>query len=428
MKNKLTNNIPLKIMSVVVGILVWLIVVNIDNPITTNSYVLHDVEILNEAYVDDTGKMVRQDEDQDTIRVYITGERKTLDKINNSDIKAVADLQQAVSLETDPVMVPITVTCPGIHASNIKVTPQNLSLHLEEMSTQEFAVNINLEGQPGKGYEIGTQTVTPEKVRITGPKSLINKIDKVNVNVGVNGITEDVTEECGLTIIDKNQDSLVESQMNNLKIDASRVTVSTKLWKVRSDVKISADYNGEPADGYVVDSITTVPGTISVAGTDQALENLRLQGNTIYIDKENVDISEKSSDVEVKISLLDLLPDGLKLTSNTSEDVWVRVNILPQGSKAYTVSTGNIKVKNKPDDLQVAFEIAEVEVRVKAEDGNFEGFRPDSIKASIDMEDREEGNYEVPVKITLPDGYELLNDVSIEVKVSKISSAEENNE
>lgn len=38
MKKNLTKNIPLKIMSVVVGILVWLIVVNVDNPIVTKGF------------------------------------------------------------------------------------------------------------------------------------------------------------------------------------------------------------------------------------------------------------------------------------------------------------------------------------------------------------------------------------------------------
>ena len=51
-----------------------------------------------------------------------------------TDISAVADLQQAVSLDTNPVMVPITVTCsvPGVSPSDIKVTPQNLSVNLDE--------------------------------------------------------------------------------------------------------------------------------------------------------------------------------------------------------------------------------------------------------------------------------------------------------
>ena len=132
MKKSLTNNLSLKILSLVVAIVVWLLVVNIDNPIGTKSYIITDVQLLNEGYLDADGKMCLQDDQQDTIRVTIKANRKTLDKISASDIKAVADLQQAVSLDTDPVMVPITVSCERILPDNIQATPQNLSLHIED--------------------------------------------------------------------------------------------------------------------------------------------------------------------------------------------------------------------------------------------------------------------------------------------------------
>ncbi len=44
------------------------------------------------------------------------------------------------------------------------------------------------------GYEVGSQTASPEKVKITGPKSLVNKIDKVNATVDVDGRTKDFSE------------------------------------------------------------------------------------------------------------------------------------------------------------------------------------------------------------------------------------------
>ena len=75
MKKNLTKNIPLKIMSVIVGILVWLIVVNVDDPIVTKGFVISDVQIINEAYVDQLGEMVMQDDSENTVRVYITGSR-----------------------------------------------------------------------------------------------------------------------------------------------------------------------------------------------------------------------------------------------------------------------------------------------------------------------------------------------------------------
>ena len=75
-------------------------------------------------------------------------------QVRLSDITAVADLQQAVSLDTDPVMVPITVTClaSGVLPSDIKVTPQNLTVNLDEKETQEFVVNVSKgDTKTGKG-------------------------------------------------------------------------------------------------------------------------------------------------------------------------------------------------------------------------------------------------------------------------------------
>ena len=432
MKKNLTKNIPLKIMSVVVGILVWLIVVNVDNPIVTKGFVISDVQIINEAYVDQLGEMVMQDDSENTVRVYITGERKTVNRLTSSHIKAVAYLQQAESTDTDPVMIPITATCSGILPENIRVSPQNLSVHLEKKVTKEFAINVSSgDSKAAQGMEIASLTANPEKVRITGPESLVAKIDSVSVDVSskVDGIAQDNTisnEE--MTITDKNQDTLSSNSMSYLKFDNNgKVNVTAKLWKVRSDIRISAGYTGEPAEGYVVDSVTTVPETFSVSGSDEALNNLKLQGNTIYLDNENVDISGKSNDVEKKINLADLLPDGLKLTSGSSTYMWITVNILPEGSKIYSFPTEDIKVKGLPDDLQMAFEVADVELKVKAEDGDLSGFNLTSVSASLSMDDWEEGSYEVPIRISLPNGYTLLEDVTAEIKVSKVSNAETEN-
>ena len=64
-KRKITDNIPLKIMSVAVAVVVWLIVVNIDNPVGTNYYTLTNVELINKEYVessDTIGKMCMPEE------------------------------------------------------------------------------------------------------------------------------------------------------------------------------------------------------------------------------------------------------------------------------------------------------------------------------------------------------------------------------
>lgn len=425
MNKKIANNLSLKILSVAIAILIWLLVVNADNPIVTKSFVIGDVQLLNEAYLDADGKMCMQDDKQESIRVTIKTNRKTLDRITASDIKAVADLQQAVSLNTDPVMVPITVSCDKVLPDNIEVTPQNLSIHIEDKDTQEFVVNVTTNNtKPDKGYEVGTLTSNPEKLKITGPTSLINKIDKVNASVDVDGASEDVTEETDVKIIDKNGEEFTDTDMAYLNI--SKVSVTARLWKVRPEVRIKAEYEGTPADGYEVESISTTPNVISVAGSEDALSSLKEQNNTIWIPGTAADISGRSSDFEEKINLSDYLPDGLKLTSDSSEDVFIRVNILPEGSNVCEIPTKNILVENQPNGMQVAFDTATIEIRVKKSEDDLDDLTENDIKASIDLKDKEEGSYEVPVKVSIPDGYELVDEVTAGVEVSRISTADTN--
>ena len=435
-KRKITDNIPLKITSVAVAVVLWLIVVNIDNPIGTNYYTINDVELINKEYVessDTIGKMCMPEQNQDSIKIAITASKKIRDKIKVTDISAVADLQQAVSLDTNPVMVPITVTCsvPGVSSNDIKVTPQNLSVNLDEKETQEFVVNVSRgDTKPGKDYEVGSLTANPEKVRITGPKTLVNKIDKVNATIELDGNTQDFTQDVNLTIIDKNQEALSDSEMNSLRIENNaKVVVTARLWKIRQGVGISASYVGTPADGYEVGSVKTVPDTISVAGSTEGLESLAENNNVITIPADSIDISGESKDVEKKISLNNLLPDNVKLTSDSSEDVWVTVNILPVGSKEFDIPTKNIEVKNKPDDLQVTFETAQIELRIKSDTKNMDDLdAKKDIKLSIDLDGKKEGNYEVPVKVVLPDGYETVEDVTTEVVISSGTAVDDSKE
>lgn len=426
MKKKLTNNISLKIMSVIVGFLVWLLVVNVDNPMVTSTFniSLSNIEMLNEAYIDSTGMMCMLDEGQGQVRVHVTGNRKTVRKLTSSDFHATADLQQAVSLETDPVMVPITVTCNGVGSSNIEVTPNNLMVHLREKKTQEFVVSVSSgESKPGKGYEIGSLTANPEKIKITGPSSLINKIGNVTASVNLDGATGDRSEETELRFFDKNGDALSESQMNYLNV-VRKISVSAKLWKVRSNIRIRADYSGTLAEGYRVDSITTVPDVLNLAGSEEGLQKLEEYGNQIRIPAELLHVEGNDRDIEEKINIADLLPEGTKLTSGSSEDVWVKISILPVGSSSYDLPTKNIMVRNLNETLQVVFDTEKIEIRVQEDGAELNEFKLDQVSAWIDLKGKKEGNHELPVMIELPDGYKVVENVVAEIKISAISSQE----
>lgn len=143
MKKALANNLALKLMSVAVAICIWMFVVNVDDPITTKKFTGVPVQILNTAYIEKNGQMYLQKQGQDTTTVVVTGRRKQLQKLTASDVVATADFRQAVSLSTDPVMLPISVTCKGIEQDKLVATPRNIAVTLEQTQSQEFLINVN---------------------------------------------------------------------------------------------------------------------------------------------------------------------------------------------------------------------------------------------------------------------------------------------
>ena len=48
-------------------------------------------------------------------------------------------------------------------------------------------------------------------------------------------------------------------------------------------LKSSAEYTGTPASGYQVESVSTTPNVISIAGSEEALDSLKDQNNTIWV-------------------------------------------------------------------------------------------------------------------------------------------------
>lgn len=420
MRKTLTNNLLLKVVSVVMAVFVWLLVINVDDPIITSQISGVIVQVQNEAYIESGGKMSMIEEGQNVVTVEVTGKRSIVDNLSAEDLVATADLKQIVNMNTDPIMVPIAVNCSKLKSANLVPNPRNLSVDIDEIMTQEYIVTVaSGEGQPAKGYEIGMLSANPDKIKITGPQSLVRKIDKVVAAVDATNLREDAVKQVGLKIIDRNQAEFSESEMNYLKYDTSvpEVNVSVDLWTVRNDIAIKGGYVGQVAEGYKVDKITFTPGHISVAGKDSALEALAAAGNSIQVPDETIDVTGKNTDFEVKVNIEQLLAEETKLTKNTSDTVIAAVNILPQDSKEYSIPTTSISGENVPSGLQLVYETEKVQVRIRENGSELDQLKESFIRASVDLAGKTEGSYQIPVKIELPAGYALLEQPNTVVKL-----------
>ena len=427
MKKNMINKFTLKVLSLIIAILIWLLVRNVDDPIVVRTFYEIPVSIENASYLAENLEIPLLVDGKDTVKVRVKGARSVVSKLKKEDIKAVADMTQIISKDTTPIMVPVEVTGTGISDSDITVRHRNIQVDIEKQKSVEKTIAVSTgDTQPDKDYEIGNLKANPEKVTISGPETIINKIDKVVALIDVTGRKESNIEiKSQLKIYDKNLDELSPKQLEYLnikEISDNTIRIQAQFWKVKQNVKIKAEYSGEPKRGYEVDSINLVPDTISVAGTDEALKKLEQEGNTLEIPGKYIDVTDKAGDFEQNIDLSELLPEDLKLVRDLNSSVIATVKILPYNSRDYEVSVTQIEADNKAEDLDLVFQDEQITIRAKAKEQDLDSLSAANIQVQIDLSGYGEGEYEVPVTVTLPGGYELVE--SIKVKVKLVPGAE----
>ena len=423
MKRNLMNKFTLNILSLAVASLLWLLVVNIEDPVRSETYWEVPVTIVNESYLTSDLRIPLLVEGSDTVTVRIQAESSVLREIDRDSITAEADMTQIISMDTTPYMVPVRVICPGVSDENITVMPANIPIETDDLTTQAMTISASVGNtRPESGYEVGKLTVNPEKVTISGPEDLISKLDRVVADVDVSSMDQSGSISAPLHIYDKNGDELTDTQMSYLNLQGAEnntVSVDVDLWRVKTDINIQVESSGTPEDGYQVSDITTVPNTLSVAGTEEALKELEDNGNTITIPASEVDVSGKNADFEQTVDIEDLLPDDIMLARDISSSVIVSVTILPYDSKEYVIPSTKIDRSKQPENMTAVIMDDSVTVRVRGSDEDLENLKEDDIKLSIDTSKyTKEGEQEVPVNVTLPEGYELVDEVTVRVNLT----------
>ncbi|MCC8045016.1 MAG: hypothetical protein LIP12_05900 [Clostridiales bacterium] len=420
---KLPKNLSLKVLSVLVAFLIWLVVANVSNPTTSKLFRDIKIEIINEDSVTEIDKAF-DIVSEDSVVIKVTERKRVLESLSASDFTVVADMENLTEMNT----VPLTVTCSNsaVTLDEITVVPSSMKVELEQIVESEFVVTVETSGTPENGYEVGTTEVQEGKtVQIAGPESLIERIGQVTASVSVSGISTDQRLTSALTISDKNGDTLSETQMSRLQIKDSSgvllsdnsVTVNVELWEVLYEVPIEIQTYGTPESGYEVTDISTVPTTINLVGTTEALKEI----DTIVV-SEPISVSGATETFTQEVDLSTTISgiENVRLASGVDSTVTVTIQVEKNGDQTVSLALSELTVLNRPDNLVLTYSPADViSVTVHAEDEE-SIISSSEIFATIDLSVcTAAGDYEIPVVIELPEGYTLVSDVTITVNATE---------
>ena len=411
MKRRLTANWGLKILAFFSAVLMWLVVVNIDDPVTDKTYNGIPVSVINEEIVTTTNRTYQIVDNTQEVSVTVSANRSVLNKIKSEDIVAIADMKE-LSLGTQ---IPIDVSIPGFKYEKAFTTPGNLQVKIEDEAKNNFPITPTTTGTVREGYVLGELKPNPEKVTLRGPKSVIDSISRVVAEANVSGLSENADIEGKLILYDMNNNVIDQTLLaNNLGKDG--VSVRVTLNQIRS-VPVKPDTSMiTAASGCKVSAVNVEPREVRVTGEEEDLDKL----DKIEIPAEDLAISDLSERRERMVDISAYLPDGVTLADENAGSVVITILIEQPGVKNYEVSTSSITVNNLADDLELVYgAVVDLEIQVR---GPAEILKVFTIakKVSIDLKDyHTPGTYLVPVTVELPDGCELVDSEEVEIILEK---------
>ena len=408
----LTKNLGFKILAVVFAFILWLVVYNTDDPTITVSYTTN-VTVENASVVTDMNKCYEVLNGTNTVSFAVTAKRSVLNKLEDTDFTAVADMNRMIVNEDgDKANVPIEIISKRSNSS-LKYNEKNkyLEVSLEDLMKRRFIITADTSGKVADGYALGEVTVTnPNVLNVSGPASIVNKIVSVVATIDVDGMSMNLSDNVIPALYDADGQ---EIDTTKLKLSNTTVTISAKILSVK-EIPLVFSTSGVPYGDNRVVEISSKPETIKVKGSSTTLNPL----SSLNIPGDVLNVSGASEDITTTIDISEYLPDGVELVNASDATVTVTVRIEAYELKKFNLSTSQINVNGLDSNYDLSFDQSTVAVTVSGLKNDLNKLNTSQLSASIDVTDLGVGTHQVNLDLNLDEdnyAYQTIT-VTIEIK------------
>jgi YbbR domain-containing protein len=195
------------------------------------------------------------------------------------------------------------------------------------------------------------------------------------------------------------------------------------------EIPVEYQYMGMPAEGYLETGVFDVtPQTVRIAGTTTALNRI----NKIVIPKTEIDITGATGNLEQVIDLKNYLPNGVYFADSSFDGkAYVTVFVEAVAEKKIPLDKEKITVMNIPEGYAITFP-----ENINMPTATLYGLQAqlDAIKSlggTVDItawlesqavEEISPGLHAVPVEVSVPEGFEMSDEVSVYIELTAIQS------
>jgi len=307
----LAKNLGTLLIAFVLAVIVWVSAVVASDP--NEEHILArsvPIEIIGQ----DPGLQI-MDELPQNVTLVLRAPTSVWTQLNNDQgsVRAWVDLS---NLGPGEHIVPVQVQITPRLVRLIRQDPASLTINLDPIISQVFPVNLIVQGEPPVGYQAQTPVLEPSEVTVTGPESLVSLVNEARVRLDITNKTQTIiTDEIPL-LLD------VEGKIvSGLTVTPEKVTITqpiTLLGGYRY-VIIRPVSVGQVASGYRLTNIFVSPVGKIVFSSDPQLVN-NLPG---YVETQPIDLTGKEDDFETLVELN--LPAGISVVGDPKVLVQVSI-------------------------------------------------------------------------------------------------------
>lgn len=401
------NNIGIKLLALFSAIVVWVAIVNIEDPYKERTFNV-EVETINEDALSSVNKVYEIIEGS-TAQVRVRGKKSVVDRLKADDIRATADLSDLSAVNAVAIVPELKKNVsdePTLECSTV------LKVSLEDKASKQIKVTVATQGTPQNGYSVGECMASPNMLEVTGGKTVIDKIDSVRVTVNVSGVGEDFRKRVTPVAYDVDGKAIESS---TLDYGVKRVRVSVHVLRTKT-IPVNIKITGKPAAGYEFVDAECQPEAIRVAGDRKELANI----SEVNVPVDITAMRSTSGSVEQNISIQDYLPEGVFVLADYAQ-VSLRIGIEKQMSRKVSIPVEDIKFASLADHLsaKILGDKSVVSITLQGISSVLDEINADDYSAYVDCEGLHKGKYRLKVHLDLGDSSAIVKTEFVTVKIDR---------
>jgi YbbR domain-containing protein len=218
-----------------------------------------------------------------TVRLVIRGEPNAIFAVLEGDLEAILDLTPFTSpgVQRVPVTIEKRGSALGIDPLEFRIEPSEVALNLEQRAVRELQIVPSFRGFLEPGYELTGFKVTPPRIEVVGPASLLARLDDVTTEpIELTGRSEGFQLRIKVT----EKDPLV-SYLSSDVVEFSAEVRRAIVFKTFQDIPIKAS---ELAPGLAVRGNLPI-GSVRVSASRTELENFIPSAGVLQVDLSEID-------------------------------------------------------------------------------------------------------------------------------------------